>query len=117
MGLIGFAARQTRVVGHLRIVATPPGEAPEEIRAAWVGLALPLRKNYSKPVALPTVGVLSQKQTEPAVGYAVLAAEALPLLTRHNPEAAAWWQKSAPHTRAPGYLLIFPIEVCETEAA
>jgi hypothetical protein len=28
------------IVG-VEIIAVPPGEAPEEIRAAWVGLTLP----------------------------------------------------------------------------
>jgi len=27
---------------YIRIVAVPPGEAPEEVRKAWVGVRIPL---------------------------------------------------------------------------
>ncbi|HEY7315037.1 MAG TPA: hypothetical protein VH643_37170 [Gemmataceae bacterium] len=43
----------------VRIIATPPGEAPEEIRQAWLGLELPLAAGETGPHNVPTGGVLS----------------------------------------------------------
>jgi hypothetical protein len=49
-------AAQLAVEMRIRIVKIPPGEAPEEIRKAWVGLVLPLsgfhpcRKSYAGEV-------------------------------------------------------------------
>ena len=41
----------------IRITSIPPGEAPAAIRAAWVGLELPLKR--SKPQRYLGSGVLS----------------------------------------------------------
>ena len=46
-----------RTVGAVMIVDTPLGEAPLEVRRAFVGLELPLP--HSKPVHYPGPGVLT----------------------------------------------------------
>jgi hypothetical protein len=108
------AAWRGRQVAQLRIVGTPPGEAPEEIRRAWVGVKLPLRRGETRPGWHRTEGVLS-RQTSAAMrtGYSVNGRAAVKALASHSPEAAAWWRKNAPHVVAWGYRLWFPSDVCE----
>src|SRR6187455_3469002 len=48
---------------QVRIVQTPPGEAPIEVREAWVGLVLPLREGEVGPREILTQGVLSGPRT------------------------------------------------------
>lgn len=98
---------------RIRIIATPPGEAPEEIRRAWVGMELPLAREESRPRKLNTVGVLSHYETATTLGYIVDGRTAVDLLASHEPHAAEWWRENAPHVVAFGYQLIFPAEVCE----
>jgi hypothetical protein len=102
-------------VAHLRIVRTPPGEAPEAIRQAWIGVELPLRSWETKPQNHPTVGVLSVRNSEcaTAYGYSVDGRLALEALAHHSPPAAQWWRKHAPQVLDRGYQLWFPPEVCE----
>jgi hypothetical protein len=108
-------ASMERTVAHLRIVRTPPGEAPEEIRRAWVGVELPLRARETKPQNHATLGVLSfrNSECETAYGYSVDARAALKALANHSPTAAHWWRKHAPQILDREYQLWFPPEVCE----
>jgi hypothetical protein len=116
--IIGFTAWMDRTVAHLRIVRTPPGEAPEEIRRAWVGVELPLRTRDATPQNHPTLGVLSYRssQCETAHGYSVDSRAALKALANHSPTAADWWRKYAPQVFERGNQLWFPPEVCEVIA-
>jgi hypothetical protein len=95
------------------IIDVPPGEAPEQIRRAWVGLELPLAPGQTGPVPLATKGVVSGQQDGGMVAYVILGSEAVKLLAAHDPEAALWWRTHAPHVLAHGYQLAFPTEVCE----
>jgi hypothetical protein len=92
-GLV-FLGSETRTVGTFRVVAPPPGEEPEELRQAWVGLELPLRKHQSG-------------STEE--GYSIAGPEAVKLLAAHNPTAAQWWHTRLHH----GSVCIFPTETCQ----
>ncbi len=98
---------------HVRIVHTPPGDAPEHIRRAWVGLELPLIRGESQPSAPKTVAVLSGEAQETMTGYLVHGGAAIRRLAAGSPEAAEWWREQAPHVLAPGYQLFFPCAVCE----
>lgn len=108
----------------IKIVATPPGEAPQHIREAWVGLVLPL--------AAPSVrngwvgGVLTGPRTygehllrrllgqgRRETGYLVNVAVAVSLLERLNPSAAGWWRENAPNMVVPGRNFMFSAGVCE----
>lgn len=44
---------------RVRIVAVPPGEAPDWVREKWVGLDLTLAQSRPTPQRLYTAGVLS----------------------------------------------------------
>lgn len=73
------------------ITQTPPGQAPEDVRKAWVGLKIPLSPDQSEGFS---AGVLGGK-AEPANlnGYSVGAKEAVQaLLDAKKCEAADWWQ-------------------------
>jgi hypothetical protein len=102
-----------RTVAHLRIIATPTGEAPERIRRAWVGVALPLRHWETEPSDHLSVGVLSHLAPARIMGYAVDGRAAVNALASHSPEAATWWRNHAPHVLERGYQFFFPCEACE----
>jgi hypothetical protein len=99
---------------RIRIVARPPGEAPAHIRAAWVGLELPLMDGWIGPRTCYAAGVLSGKRAAIVVGYLVNGKAAIELLAVHAPDAAAWWRTNAPHVLHDGCPLIFPADVCQT---
>jgi hypothetical protein len=106
----------------IRIIAVPPGPAPEWVREEWVGLVLPLpegpmgrRRLLSMSAVLPpSRGCLSSlfesglypwllhlyawltDSLMKVDGYAVEALRAVEILSVDSPEAAAWWHQSAP---------------------
>ena len=108
----------------IRIISTPPGEAPEHVRAAWIGLILPAA--VSGPRTIQTVGVLSRPKTwfglllarifgrtQQARGYIVDAHRAVEILAAHSPDAAKWWRESAARSVRPGQYFLFQAEVCQ----
>lgn len=113
---------------YVRIVAVPPGEAPEDVRQAWVGLRLPLLLFHGKSKSLKIAGVLTgpkgfldrlatlfSGRYEQRNGYAISVLEAIAVLEGANPQAAAWWRQNAPHLVRPGKAFMFPVEVCLKE--
>jgi len=113
---------------HVRIIATPPGEAPLDVREAWVGLLLPLVDEDSEARAsltsgvltgpksfLSTLGWLLRGRAKRVNGYRVNALVAIGILEKHAPEAARWWQTHSP-SRSPNRLFMFHAEVCEIVA-
>jgi hypothetical protein len=111
--VLGVRAWRNRTVAYLRILRIPPGEAPEIIRRAWVGIELPLRRSETDPQPMESVGVLSGQGPALRTGYAVDARKAVKVLATRSPAVAAWWLNNAPHVLAAGYRLFFPSEVCE----
>lgn len=87
---------------EIRIINTPPGEAPEHVRKAWVGLILPLAVSGAR--TRHTVGILARKEflgmlfalltgrTDRHSGYIVDAVETL---ATRSPDAAKWWRENA----------------------
>ncbi len=98
---------------RIRIVAVPPGEAPEFVRRAWVGLELPVIAGQVEADHGITLGVLTQQPVAAPAGYAVDDKTAIAVLQSASPEIAAWWRENAPIVTARGYQLIFPAAVCE----
>jgi hypothetical protein len=111
--IVGIALWNGRTVARLRIIATPPGEAPERIRRAWVGVELPLRRGETEPSDHVSVGVLSHLAPARTMGYAVDGRATVKALASHSPEAATWWREHAPHVLQRGYRFFFPCEACE----
>jgi hypothetical protein len=112
----------------IRITEVPPGEAPEDVRRAWVGLVLPLAPGERGARAAQTSGVLTGPRhvlasllhlllgwTRPQQGYVVDAAQAIWLLGESAPDAAAWWRDHAPHVLRPGFRFMFPTWCCREE--
>ena len=99
---------------RIRIIDTPPGEAPQHIREAWIGCVLPVIAVPGEPRARSVCrGVLTGKRTEDRDRYLVPAPDAIAVLARRDRDAAQWWRESVPSGIAPGRLLAFPEEVCE----
>jgi hypothetical protein len=109
---------------HIRIVATPPGEAPEHVRAAWIGLTLPLLVPGVR--VGNTAGVLSGPNTRwgwfvarlfgrlrREKGYCVDSSRAIDALAGHSPDAAQWWRENVPTVVRPGNVFLFAVEVCQ----
>ena len=94
----------------IRILHVPPGEAPEEVRRAWVGLSLPVAYG---PVCWQTAGAISGSlNSENTPGFAVLAEDAVRILEESNPKAAAWW-KNTLGDRLRETALVFGEAYCE----
>lgn len=114
---------------HIRIVATPPGEAPERIRLAWIGVTIPLADiPYPQPAIWATAGVLGKDRgllarfkglfgvpavEQPTPSYAVYVIAAIESLRAHSPSAAAWWERHTPHLIKPGKIFCFDAFCCE----
>jgi hypothetical protein len=111
---------------RVRIVEVPPGEAPEHIRRAWVGLVLPVEHGENGPRKVMTSGVLSgprgwlttvlalvRRRLRETKGYLVAGSRAVAILERLDPHAAAWWRAHAPHLVDQRGYLVFQEHVCE----
>lgn len=119
--------RKSPPIMHVRITAIPPGDAPDIVRAAWVGLVLPLAR--PGVCTVPTISVLSCPKTWAGLllarltgkaqresGYVVDANRAVEILASRAPEAAKWWRENAASAIRPGKLFVFASEVCRQMA-
>ena len=97
----------------VRITAPPPGEAPDWVRASWVGLELPLIPGQVRPLQGPAYQVLSRSFVLVPDGYAVDGKASVQILESANIEAGQWWRTNSPDVLAPGYQMVFPAQVCE----
>ncbi|MCK9907847.1 hypothetical protein MXD81_01805 [Microbacteriaceae bacterium K1510] len=107
---------------RVRIVAVPPGEAPQWVREQWIGCELPLIGRTSGGT-FRTVGILKVSsfwrhfwetffgKSEMVDGYMVDVAAAVRVLEVKSPEAAAWWREHAPYLMRRGRF-IFHREAC-----
>jgi hypothetical protein len=103
-----------KTVTHIRVIKVPPGEAPWEIRVQWVGLELPLAPGCSGVYSLRTAGLFDSKErSDTAIGYLVVAKDAVDILEAKSKVAAAWWRTNTPHLLTTGQRLIFNEYVCE----
>jgi hypothetical protein len=99
---------------RFRIVAAPPGEAPAEIRAAWVGCVLPVFATTDDARISPQMkGILSGQKAEQFDGFTAQVIDAVAVLERHDAAAARWWREKIPHLMQPGKLFAFPGSCCE----
>jgi hypothetical protein len=115
-GLIAYvlSRKKRRPAPRIRIIATPPGEAPESVRRAWIGLELSLVPGSTEsPEAISAAGVLSGETGGTCLGFVVEGREAITALGFHDPVAAAWWRENVPEITSEWYGLGFPAGVCE----
>lgn len=83
--------------GRIKITKTPRGEAPLEVRQAWVGLELP---------CLPicgfldgqSYGVVTNTPLPNRFSFLVFQQDAVEILEKERPEASKWWKEQGyPH--------------------
>jgi hypothetical protein len=110
-GLYGLS--RNRTAGWVRIVGVPRGEAPLEVREAWVGALLPLRSWETQPGTVKSGSMLTPGGPVLDHGYAVSGRSAIRALALRSPDAAAWWRANASQVLESGYRFVFPVEVCE----
>ena len=98
----------------IRIVASPPGEAPPAIRAGWIGCILPLLPGTDQPQPSGiSCGVISGRPAEPGLKYKVSAVDAFAALEQYDVGAVKWWRENAPQLFQSGKLLAFAAAACE----
>jgi hypothetical protein len=109
----------------IEIIATPPGEAPEEVRKSWIGVVIPLPRSAQTEQERTGYGVLTgprswflalfpflHKSKVRWRGYRVSGADAIFALAKRDPSAAEWWRKNTPHLLKRQWQLLFPANVC-----
>lgn len=107
----------------IKIVKTPAGPAPLHIREAWIGVTLPLRwpgvrrlsanKVFRPFSVFLIIKDLLQGNFYKVNGYVVLSGQAIDILEKSAPEAAAWWRENVPYAIRPERVFIFDEESCE----
>lgn len=113
---------------YIRVTETPPGDAPEVVRAAWVGLCIPLAEiAHPQPNWWSVYGIKENPSglfykmkrllgltldEQPWHGYLVEVLPAIAVLHIANPVAAEWWQRNTPHLFKNGQTLVFPSSCC-----
>jgi hypothetical protein len=110
----GYSSVSSARSEHISVKRAPIGEAPLEIRQAWIGVTLPTLES-GFPQTTTGYGVLTKS---PCVihGYKVNGRLAVETLARTNPAAAQWWRNNDPQVLEDGRYLIFPVECCTPEA-
>lgn len=106
----------------IRIVSTPPGDAPLWVREKWVGLELPIVGTSSSQLLGVSVNVAPTVfhhlwavicgRSEKIHGYRVEAKRAVDILAISSPEAAEWWRQNTPGFLRGGRLFVFHAEAC-----
>lgn len=89
----------------IKIIATPPGQAPEEVRKEWVGLTIPLPQQETKGFQMGVLGGAAKNLG----GYQVLSKDAFDLLLAKSRPAYLWFMENGFF----GSYLVFAREVCE----
>lgn len=95
---------------RIRIIETPPGQAPQWVRNEWVGLTLPLEENAPAADEGIQMGIAGGRP-ENADGFSVLTQDAMGILGEKSQEAVQWWEDNLPLAFIPRF--IFRKEVCE----
>jgi hypothetical protein len=107
-------AQREGVGQRFRIVAPPPGEAPAEVRAAWVGCVLPLfATTDDEKVGRKAKGVVTGKKEKRPQGFTARVVDAIDALEEHNADAARWWRENTPDIIRPGKLFVFADRACQ----
>lgn len=75
-------------MARVEIIDTPPGQAPEWVRQAWINIVLPVvSDDEEKGIQMGALGGLAENGD----GYRVRAIEALELLEESSIDAAEYW--------------------------
>ncbi len=98
-------------MSKIKIVRAPPGQAPDWVRDAWIGVEIPTIKTASRTPGI-LIGVNGGRPDSRSVGgYEVKLGEAIKVLSMKSPEAAEYWENMFPDQ--PDRVLVFAKDVCE----
>lgn len=95
---------------RIRIVNTPPGQAPEWVRKEWVGLELPVEEDSPGSEKSTQIGARGGKP-ENLGGYPIRTSDAINSLREKSQQAAEWWETNLPLEVVPTF--VFKKEACE----
>ena len=109
--------------GCIKIIDTPPGKAPEEIRKKWVGLVLPVAAQehsqaymqvlLTKPKCYLGIFVASRDEDFLTNGaFFVSGPEAIGVLSIASGSTAKWWCQNAPYFNKPNSAFLFSAACC-----
>lgn len=79
------------MLGRIRIINTPGGQAPLSVREKWVGVEIDCL--YSTPSNV-IVDIYTHEIVGYMSGFVVLQADALSALAKLDAGAAAWWKSN-----------------------
>ncbi len=112
------------------IVQMPTGPAPLWVREAWIGLTLPTATTSGGPEGhwmRPDRDILEPDQSAitipyrpvrlTAQGFSVPIVEALDILERASPEAAAWWRAEVPGLIEAKEMFVFDAPACRLNSS
>lgn len=89
----------------VKVIKTPAGRAPKEIRQCWVGLTLPVR-GFAEPGHQVYEIITHQPITREKWNVAVSQVEAIKILSKRYPEAAQWWRNNG-YPRGRDWIFLF----------
>jgi hypothetical protein len=92
----------------VKIVRTPPGEAPLWVREAWVGLEME-SVGRAEAGELLMIGACGGRAVN-GDGFRITAQEAMRALGEKREDAKAWWTQRS--VMAPDSELVFATHVC-----
>jgi hypothetical protein len=76
-------------LGRIKIIATPFGDAPREIKEKWIGVEIPCLW-YDPSCFLK--GLVDKNPREAREGYVVLQTHAIEVLSMVSQPAVDWWE-------------------------
>ena len=111
----------------IHVIAVPRGDAPDEIRQAWVGLTLPLAEGETGSRAFSSDRlctslrsrlwylwlVLTWRKPPDFRVYIVDHNVAFETLSRASPFALNWWRENRPYLFEQKLKVAFYVEECE----
>jgi hypothetical protein len=110
----------------IKVTDSPPGDAPEPVRQAWIGQILPLgpgetrsrkllvRKCYQADTTADQLRHLLMRGRKKA-HYLVLVDEALAILKKTAPAEANWWYENRPNLIGQAKWFAFAADACRME--
>lgn len=106
-------------LGHhsIQIMNIPEGEAPLDVRKAWVGLVLPAHPFVGYGGTQEKGAVTSSENIRKSYSYSVPQDKALLVLARSDQKAALWWKdhgypKAGDDENCFSFPLLIAREVC-----
>lgn len=96
---------------RIKIINTPPGQAPEWVRDEWVGVELPVEEDAPGQGESVQFGIFGGKP-ENLGGYPVRTRDAIDALREKAPKAAQWWENNVTLLNF-SPRLVFRRDVCE----